>query len=101
MIGGNRDLREIIYALSCSNMRRAHPGRRWEWPGAFGISALVPACRLTAICTRSSPDATRARGSQRCQLHAWEATSIEDPDTGDGVSRALFHHEATACRNSG
>ena len=26
---------------------------------------------------------------------------IEDPDTCDGVSRAHFHHEATACRNSG
>src|SRR5205807_9705075 len=26
---------------------------------------------------------------------------IEDPDTCEGVSRAHFHHEATACRNSG
>ena len=26
---------------------------------------------------------------------------IEDPDSCDGVSRAHFHHAATACRNSG
>src|SRR6266567_2187482 len=26
---------------------------------------------------------------------------IEDPDTCDGLSRAHFHHEATACRKSG
>jgi len=81
-------------------MRRAHRGRRWYWPSSLGMWELVPAYLLTPICTRSYPG-LRCTSVPPLSASPMGGLFIEHLDTGNGLSKAHFHHEATACWNSG